>query len=265
MAGEILAQQSASLFKAKISLLKSFAKQAECIIPLVVAKYLSPDRRKRCQEEGVYFIDLSGNVLLKYDCLHIERIGFPNRYPEKRMGRGPFSDKASLILRAALYDINKLWGVRELARSLGLDPGFVSRMAKELEKRNYASRIGGKIKLRDPKSLLEDWSREYNYKRNQEVRYFCLAKGPEEIIDKLAAARIPDDIPYGLGLQAGANLVAPYTVYNEVHVYIQNKDNIKRFVGKLKLREAREGANLVFLLPYYKHSVFYGRQKINNV
>lgn len=84
-----------------------------------------------------------------------------------------------------------MWGVRELANAVGLDPGFVSRMAQELEKRNYVSRIDSKIRLRDPKSLLEDWVREYDYKRNQRSRYFCLAKDPEEVIDKLIAARIP--------------------------------------------------------------------------
>jgi hypothetical protein len=260
--GEIVSQQSFSMFKAKLALLKSHAGGDEGLVPLMVARYFSQDRRKQCQKQNICFLDLSGNVFLEYDGLYIERIGFPNRFPEKRKGRSPFSDKASLILRAALSDVKKVWGVRELAHSIGLDPGFISRMAQELEKRNYVSRIDSKIRLRDPKSLLEDWVREYDYKRNQEVRYFCLAKGPEEIIDKFIAARVPDDIPYALGLHAGANLVTPYAVYNEVHIYVQNKDSINRLVEGLKLREAREGANLVFLLPYYKHSAFYGKQRI---
>ena len=263
--GEIILQQSSSTFKAKISLLKSYAGKDEGLVPVVVAKYLSPDRRKHCQEEGVYFLDLSGNVFLAYDGLHVERIGFPNRFPERRRGRSPFSDKASLILRAALSDPKKVWGVRELAQSVGLDPGFVSRMVKELEKRDYVSRIDSKIKLRDPKILLEDWVLEYDYRRNQELRYFCLAKGPNEVIEKLAEAPIPDDLPYALGLQAGANLIAPYSVYSEVHLYAGNKQVINRFVEEMKLREAGEGANLIFLLPYYKHSVFYDKQRIRNI
>ena len=263
--GEIIAQQSSSIFKTKLSLLKSHAGKGEGLVPLIVAKYLSPDRRKQCQEEDVSFLDLSGNVFLEFGSLYIERIGFPNRFPEKRRRRSPFSDKASLILRAAFSDIKKVWGVRELAQSVGLDPGFVSRMAQELEKRNYVSRDASKLKLRDPKSLLEDWVREYDYKRNQEIRYFSLAKGPEQIIDKLIAAKIPNDLPYALGLHAGANLVDPYAVYNEVHIYIQNKGAINQFAEKLKLREAREGANLIFMLPYYKYSVFYGKQKIRKM
>jgi hypothetical protein len=263
--GEIFSQQSSSMFKAKLSLLKSHASKIEGLVPVVVARYLSPERRKQCQEEGICFLDLSGNILLEFDGLHVERIGFPNRFPEKRRGRGPFSDKASLILRAALSDTQKVWGVRELAQTIGLDPGFVSRMAQELEKGNYVSRIDSKLKLREPKSLLEDWVRVYDYKRNQEVRYFCLAKGPDEIIEKVVAARIPDDVPYGLGLHAGANLLDPYVVYNEVHIYAKNTEVINRFVENMKLRETGEGANLIFLLPYYKHSVFYGKQRIRSV
>ena len=176
--GEIISQQSSSLFKAKLSSLKSHAGNSEGVIPIVVANYLSPDRRNKCQEEGVCFLDLSGNVFLEFDGLHVERIGFPNRFPEKRRGRGPFSDKASLILRAGLSDPQKVWGIRELAQSIGLDPGFVSRMAQELEKRNYVSRIDTKIKLREPKSLLDDWVREYDYKRNQEVAILLFGKRP---------------------------------------------------------------------------------------
>jgi len=263
--GDIISHQSSSMLKAKISLLKSHTKKDAGLVPLVVARYLSPDRRKQCQEQGVYFLDLSGNVFLKYDGLYIERIGFPNRFPEKRRGRGPFSDKASLILRAAFSDIKKVWGIRELAQSIGLDPGFVSRMAKELEQRNYVFRIDSKLKLREPKILLEDWVREYDYKKNRELRYFCLAKSPEEIVNKMSEAKIPDEIRYAFGLHAGANLIAPYAVYNEAHIYIQDKSNINWFVERLKLRDAKEGANFIFLLPYYKHSVFYAKQSIRDL
>ena len=253
------------MFKAKLSSLKSHASKIEGVVPVVVANYLSPDRRNQCQEQGICFLDLSGNVLLEFDGLHVERIGFPNRFPEKRRGRGPFSDKASLILRAALSDPQKVWGIRELAQSIGLDPGFVSRMAQELERRNYVSRIDSKLKLREPKSLLEDWVREYGYRRNQEVRYYCLAKGPEEIIEKVAAAQIPDDVTYALGLHAGASLIDPYSVYKEVYIYAENKEVINWFMEKMTLRKAGEGANLIFLLPYYKNSVFYGKQRIKSL
>jgi hypothetical protein len=263
LVGEILNRQSSSVFKSKISLLKSYVAKDRKLLPILIAEYLSPARRRQCQQEGVYFLDLSGNVFIEYEGLFIERSGFQNRFPEKRRGRGPFSDKASLILRALLSDVEKIWGIRELAYSVGLDPGYVSRMARELEGRDYITRQDSKLKLRDGGSLLEDWVRNYDYKKNEQAGYFCMAKGPEEIIDKLQKARIPQEIRYALGFQAGANLVAPYSIYNEVHIYIERRDSIDWFREELRLKPAKDGANLTFLSPHYRHSVFYGVRKIS--
>ncbi len=264
LAGAVLSQQSASIFNAKISFLKSYVRQ-KGEIPFLISRYFSQDRIKQCKKEGVCFLDMSGNVFIKYKGLYIERIGFPNRFPEKRMGRNPFSDKASLILRAILFDKDKHWGIREIAKVIGLDPGFVSRMAKELEKRNYIYRIDSKIRIKDPKSVIEDWVREYSYKKNTELRFFCLSKNPDEILQKISEIYVPDKIKYALSLHAGANLVSPYALFNEVHIYILKQMDVEWFVERLKLRKVQEGANLIFLLPYYKYSVFYGRQKIKGL
>jgi len=232
----------------------------KCLLRGITA--ISPEIAVGAAEGCAALGDLSGNVFLEYEGLHIERIGFPNRFPEERRGRWPFSDKASLILRAMFSNKEKLWGVRELAQSVNLNPGFVSRMARELEKRNYVVRLNAKLKLRDPKSILEDWVREYDYKKNREVKFFCLGKSPDEIIDKVRDVDISGRVQYAFGLHAGANLAAPYAVYNEVHIYIPSRDSIEFFEKRLKLKEVQQGANVIFLLPYYKQSVFYDKQEI---
>lgn len=265
-AGEILAQQSSSIFDDKLAQLKSLVSNQPEFLPLIVSPYLSPPRRARCKEAGVFFIDLSGNIYLRHKSLYIDRVGFPNRFPEKRRGRNPFSDKASLILRAMLKQSQKVWGVRELAQYVNLDPGFISRMACELEKRNYVVRSNAKLQIRNPKNILEDWVHEYDYKKNQEIRYFCLAKSPNEILDKLREVNVSEQkITYALGFQAGANVIAPYAIYNEVHLYVSSKDVIDFFVRVLNLKAAEQDANIIFLLPYYKHSVFYNKQLVNDL
>jgi len=265
MAGEIIAQKSSSVLKAKIAALKSYRSHDNDLLPVIIAEYLSPDRREQCRDEEIFFLDLSGNVFIKHKGLYIERIGFPNIYPEKRKGRGVFSDKASIILREAFKDIKKPWGVREFARSIGLNAGFVSRVAKELEDRKYIFRKNLKFRLRDPENILKDWVYEYDYKKNKEVKYFCLSKGPGEIINKLKKISIPDKIEYAFGFHSGANLISPYSVYNEVHIYIKDKESIKWFEKKLELKEVKEGANVIFLLPFYKNSAFYDMQKVDSL
>ncbi len=36
-------------------------------------------------------------------------------------------------------------------------------------------------------------------------------------------------------------------------------------MDNLKLKDSEKGANFIFLLPYYKNSVFYGMQRIKNL
>lgn len=265
MAGEVISQRSSSILKAKISALKSYVVHDRNLVPIIIAEYLSPERRDQCMNEGVCYIDLSGNVFIKYESIHIERVGFPNRHPEKRKGRGVFSDKASLILREAFKDVKRPWGVRELAGSVGINPGFISRLSEELEKRNYISRKDSKLIFKDSESILEDWVREYDYRKNREVKFFCLGKGPDEIIDKIKRLKIPEKLIYAFGFHSGANLISPYAVYNELHIYIKNENEIGWFADNLKLKQVDSGANLIFLLPYYKHSVFYDLQQVDSL
>jgi DNA-binding Lrp family transcriptional regulator len=264
LVGEIVSGGSSLLFEDKLSQLRLYVERNPEIVPIMVAKYLSPLKRDECKKAGVCFLDLSGNVFLNYEGIYIERIGFPNLFPEKRKGRKPFSDKASLILRAMLLK-DKLWGVRELAELVNLDPGYVSRMIRELEKLNYLVRANAKVKLRDPKAVLEDWVGQYDYRKNEERKYFCVARSPDEILSKLKDLNIPEQIDYALGFHAGAYLVSPHAVFNEVHIYVSNQESIDLFVKQLNSRPVEQGANIILLSPYYKHSVFYGKQKIEGL
>jgi hypothetical protein len=125
--------------------------------------------------------------------------------------------------------------------------------------------MNSKIRIRNAKSILEDWVREYNYKKNRDSRFFCLAKRPEEIIARISGAKIPANIPYALSLQAGSSLISPYAVFDSVHIYVRNQQAINYFKEQLELEEARQGDNIVLMLPYYRHSVFYDRQKAKNL
>lgn len=254
---EAVAQNSLPVFKNKIVSLKAAAVEHSDVVPVLVARYLSPQRRIICQVAGICFIDLSGNVYLKFKSFYIEKIGFPNKFPEERKGRDPFSDKASLILRAILRKGEHLWGVRELARTTNLNPGYVSRMGKELEGRHYITRVNSKLMLRDPEGILDDWVRKYNLRKNRTFGYFCMAASSADILEGLHSLDIPSNIDYALSVQAGANLVAPYAVFKEVHIYVGNEKALAYFEKQLKLSEAEQGANLVLMLPYYKHSVYY--------
>jgi len=262
--GEIIERDSSPIFQKCISQLKFYENQNSNNVPILIARYFSPKKQDECKKNKINYLDLSGNVYLNYKNIYIEKTGFSNQYPEIRKKRSPFSDKASLILRVMLEG-NRVWGVREIADKVGLDAGYVSRMFKELEKRNYLVRKNGKGKIYHRNELLSDWANFYDYKENEESKFFCLSKGPEGILDKLKNIRIPKEIKYALSFQAGAFLVSPYTVFNDVFIYVSSKKSFEFFVDKLKLKSVEKGANIFILHPHYKHSVFYNKQKNMNL
>lgn len=210
-------------------------------------------------------MDLSGNAFIAHRSFYLERIGFPNKYPERRQRRYPFSDKSSLILREMLKNPKRQWGIRELAEQIQLDPGYVSRMGKSLSESGYATRAGGKIKLRSPKEILDDWVRAYDLKRNEHHRFFILAPDVKSILRRLQKINPPHECKYALSVQAGAGLVTPHAVYKEVHLYINDLQSIDFFRGALDLKKTDRGANLVLMLPYYKHSVFYDSHAVEGL
>jgi len=144
--GEVIQQESSSAFYKRISQLKLYEKQYPEYVPLLVAKYFSSKKQKHCRENNINYLDLSGNVYLNNQNIYIEKTGFMNKYPEKRKGRNPFSDKASLILRLMLEE-DKIWGVRELAERVDLSPGFVSKMFSQLEQLNYIAKRNRKKQI----------------------------------------------------------------------------------------------------------------------
>ena len=262
---EVMAANSLPVFQNKINKLKSPAAADEFAVPVLAAPYLSPERQALCRDSGIFFVDLSGNIYIAYRSFYIERVGFPNKYPEKRQRRSPFSDKASLILRELLKNRNRQWGIRELAQKIALDPGYASRMAKSLEESGYVARSNRKLSIRSPKEILDDWVRVYDLKKNELIPFFIQASSVESIVQRLREIKLPRKMKYALSVQAGASLVAPYAVYKEVHVYVENRQGIEHFIKELDLRCAAQGANLVLMLSYYKHSVFYDFREINGL
>ncbi|MGD9214450.1 MAG: type IV toxin-antitoxin system AbiEi family antitoxin [Desulfobacteraceae bacterium] len=261
---EVVSANNLPVFRDKINRLKSSVQEND-VVPVLAAPYLSPERQALCREAGIYFMDLSGNVFVAHQSLYVERIGFPNKYPEKRQRRYPFSDKASLILRELLKAPERQWGIRELAGKIGLNPGYVSRMAKSLSAAGYASQAGGKLKIRSAKEILDDWIRAYDLKRNEHHRLFMLAPDVNSILRRLREIDVHRKVQYALSVQAGAGLVAPYAAYKEVHIYVGDAKDIEFFKKEMDLKDADQGANVVLMIPYYRHSAFYDSREVEGL
>ena len=268
LVGEVVSGWGSAVLRSKIQQLKQGLRQNKMKgkYPVIIGKYLSKHQREICREENVFYIDLVGNFYIHYPGVYIDKEVESKSFPSEEIERNPFSDKASLILRKLLKESDKPWQIRKLAMELKLSPGYVSKIARRLDELNYAlfnSLEGLKLKNRD--ALLEDWVNQYNYKRNNDFKYFCVAKGPEDILTRLKNLNIPYKVNYALSFHAGAYLISPHAVFNEVHIYVPERESMNFFADKLNLKPVVQGANLIILFPYYKYSVFYDKQKIKNL
>ncbi len=225
---------------------------------ILACPFLSSSRQELLRESGVPYFDLAGNAWIVCDAVHVDRRGFPNPFPEQRRARGPFSDKASLVLRALIAP-GPGRGVRSIAEQADLSPGYVSKVVQELEERGYVARRKGGLALRNGQELLQDWVRAYRKHWVERRGYFLPVPRVQEVMDALRRASISDD--YALALQAGAGLVAPYADFDVVDVYVHSIDAAVAFAGRLDAREVERGANLRVSVPYYRVSAFFDRQE----
>jgi len=225
---------------------------------VLACPFLSSARQEFLRESEVPFFDLAGNAWIVSDAVHVDRRGFPNPFSEQRRARGPFSDKASLVLRALIASGPRR-GVRSIAEQAGLSPGYVSKVVQELEERGYVARREEGLALRSGQELLQDWVRAYRKHWIERRGYFLAVPRVQAVVDVIREASISDD--YALALQAGASLVAPYADFDVVDVYVHSIDVAVGLAGQLGAREVERGANLRIGVPYYRVSAFFDGQE----
>jgi hypothetical protein len=239
-------------------------------LPLLVSELIGPRGRALCKEYHIAYVDVAGNSYLEWGDLYIDKVRgrTPSRTPKR--AKSLFSDKASLVLRSALDHPGRPLLVRDVARELGLSPAWVSHILRRLTSVGYAARVGDGTVISRPLDLLADWAESYNFLRRNDLRsFFCDAPNPQQVIARLTAVPAGAVGKYALTLHAGASLVAPFSEFHEVHVYVDpsgSRDATERqWLEALSLRPVQAGGNVYLAWPYYKEGAFFGRRQINGV
>lgn len=209
--------------------------------------YLTARSIDACRQEGVGCVDTAGNCLLSFGEVYIEIQGNPNPAPVQREIKSLFSPKSSRVARVLLSDTGRWWGVREIAAEAEINPGLVSRLKGRLRgeglvRENEEGRI-----MADPLPLLEAWSANYNYRRN-EIREFYSLDTPEILEKRLAAYSRESGVAVALTLFSGASHVAPHVRMSKLFAYID--EDLDIVAEPLGLKPVSSGANVMLLGPY---------------
>jgi hypothetical protein len=216
---------------------------------LVVAPWLSARTRERLSDQGINYIDLTGNALvsLSNPGIFISSDGAArNPQPESRgraLVRGP---KAARLIRL-LADVRPPYGVSELALAAQLTPGYVSRLLDALDREALVERSRrGAIESVDFPGLLRRWSESYDVLETNRASTFLATNGTGEPLERLAPLTSTGERLLITGSFAAVRL-APVAAPASLFVYCEDPAALANELGLLP---ADEGANVVLLTPF---------------
>lgn len=253
-----------SSLAAKACLLRQ---SASTTLLLLVAPRISTRLRKRMRALELNHADLGGSIFIKEPGLHVDVHGEqpPTWLEPNRIN--PFTDRASLVLRAFLADPSKTWRIGEISEFIDVTKGWVSVVVRELEKRRYVERLGRDIRLRDSVGLLKDWASFYSWDRNR-VRSYVSGYDYADLVPLVADIRARSAAELALTMLAGLDFVAPHVEHEQLHVYVSTS-SLELFSAQaeklLYLERVQAGGNVHILEPFYKRAVFFGVQVIDGV
>ncbi len=223
-----------------------------------VAPYISDASATICKENGIGYIDFSGNCWLLFDSIFMEIKGNPNRFSRKSELKSLFNPKAERILRALLHEPRRQWSTAELAEAAVVSPGQVSNVRKLLLEREWIRDQKRGIRLTESLQMLDSWLTNYQSNRNIACEFYDMGS-VGEIETTIATICNRTQKRYAFTGFSGASRYAPFTTYKTVTVYVDNVDE-KNF-SDLPFKPVTSGANIRIFSPY-DEGVYYGTRII---
>lgn len=182
-AAHFLTTSTPKMVSQKAMLLRQYTSelQAQKLVPMIVAPYISKNESERLFAAGVSWIDLSGNMCVQVPpSIYIERTGKPNRYPDTSPIKNIYKGNASVVGRALLVRPEGFSTLNQVVnfikeRNGTITPATVSKVLTSLEENLIIGREKGRIYLKQPARLLDNLAEGYVYyakqQKNKQYQY----------------------------------------------------------------------------------------------
>jgi len=211
--------------------------------PIIIAPYIGTLGRNICIEQGIGFLDLSGNAYIKLNWLLIDRWGRENKFKHKRSLKSVFSTKATWVIRKFLAEPKKSWKLEELANESGVSIGHVSKVVDKLDRQGFLKRKWGSITLKKPGELLDLWRSIYSLDDLVMRGFYCPFEDRNELFNELRNINVDW---YALTMGVGATVIAPFVRSTDTHMYIKDQEIM---ISILKLTPVEFGGNMYLIEP----------------
>ncbi|MHC4507393.1 MAG: hypothetical protein ACYTAO_00355 [Planctomycetota bacterium] len=145
-------------------------------VPLLIAPYIGAKQAKILEEEGISWLDLSGNMSIRVsNRIYIERTGKPNQFPDTAPIKKIFQGTSSLVSRALLLKPEGFSSLYEMVdfinnRNAKITLSTVSKVLKSLEEDLLINKSESLISVVDQEKLLERLAQGYRSSTEQKRR-----------------------------------------------------------------------------------------------
>ena len=165
------------------------------------------------------------------------------------------------MLRTLLFEPRREWKIKELAAAASVSLGQASNVKRLLEDREWLKPQENGFRLVQPGRLLDEWSENYNYRKNKTADYYSM-ESAGEVEAKLAAVCDDLGLPYAIAGLSAAWRLAPHVRYQRAMAYIQ--DGIGEVVERVGLKPVTSGPSMTLLTPY-DEGVLAGGQMVGGI
>jgi len=228
--------------------------------PVFVAPYISPAAAKICRERNVGYLDQAGNCRLVFDRIYISREGRVNPFKFSRSLKTIYQPVSSRVLRVLLAKPKAGWKLVDLQKEAEVSLGQVYNVKEALLDREWVEASDDGIRLQNPQALLDDWAKNYTFRKNTVFDFYSL-KSLSEIEVELASVCQREKIEYALTSFSAAARLAPAVRYKRACAYVHYE--INKVSALLDLKPVTSGANVSLFAPYDK-GVFYGGREVES-
>lgn len=254
--GEYKRSGDISTISRAIEQLKEEVRQSSGDRPLLIVPFMGEKGVKRCREEGISWVDLSGNAHLSTNSLLIHVEGKPNQFKQKGRPANPFAPKSSRISRFLLAHPNERFRQKEIANQAGVGRGWTSKVIRRLEEKTLVRRgEDGRVEVPNPSLLLDAWHEKYDFSQHRVLKGTVASKGSARLTKRLAETFESADVEYAATGLAAAWLLTRFAQFRIATFYLSREpeEDLRREMG---LREDPKGANVWLLVPN-DEGVFY--------
>lgn len=221
------------------------------VTPVIASRFLSKSVRDALIEEGLSYIDATGNMRIEIDApaIFISDRG-EDRDPWSRgRPKGNLKGEPAARVVRALLDYRRSWRVRELLAVSGASTGTTYRVLDYLQREDLLDKRGDLYDLRDWVRLLRMWSEDSSFQTTSSLMTFIEPRGVEAVLERIVEEQ---DLGVAVTGSVAAREWATYAPAKAAYVYVSS---IQAAAEKWELRPNTTAPNVILLEPKQKRAV----------